>query len=164
VVVSSNPRRRITPGSVKPLQVTLVEPVAYPSALVIDHSGVGRPVYDLFSAARLKAPIVGITISGGNTVTRDGLQVRVPKRDLVAVVSVLLQNHQLDIVSTLPDAETLTQELLSFRVKQDPLTGHDSYGEWRTGHHDDLVLSVALALWYAEHGGMPAQLSEVVGL
>ena len=27
-------------------------------------------------------------------------------------------------------------------------TGHDSYGVWRTGGHDDLVLAVALALWY----------------
>ena len=29
---------------------------------------------------------------------------------------------------------------------------NDTYGAWREGTHDDLVLSVALAAWYAERG------------
>jgi hypothetical protein len=29
-------------------------------------------------------------------------------------------------------------------------TGNDSYEAWREGIHDDLVLSVALACWFAE--------------
>jgi hypothetical protein len=36
----------------------------------------------------------------------------------------------------------LVQELLNFRVKIDPLTAHDSYGCWREGGHDDLVLAL----------------------
>ena len=38
-------------------------------------------------------------------------------------------------------------------MKIDPITAHDSYGAWREGQHDDLVLAVALAVWFAEHGG-----------
>jgi hypothetical protein len=45
------------------------------------------------------------------------------------------------------------QEFLAFRVKIDPLTAHDSYGAWREGAHDDLVLAVAVAAWYAEEWG-----------
>jgi hypothetical protein len=48
---------------------------------------------------------------------------------------------------------------LNFRVKIDPLTAHDSYGAWREGQHDDLVLAVALAVWFAEHGGGRPNLS-----
>jgi hypothetical protein len=44
----------------------------------------------------------------------------------------------------------LVQELLAFRVKIDPLTAHDSYGTWREGAHDDLVLATAVAAWWAE--------------
>ena len=31
-------------------------------------------------------------------------------------------------------------------------TGKDSYGAWREGAHDDLVLAVALAVWKAKKG------------
>ena len=30
------------------------------------------------------------------------------------------------------------------------LTGHEQYGAWREGQHDDLVLAVALACWGAK--------------
>ena len=35
-------------------------------------------------------------------------------------------------------------------MKIDPLTAHDSYGAWREGAHDELVLAVAVACWYGE--------------
>jgi len=52
----------------------------------------------------------------------------------------------------LPEAATLVQELLAFQVKLTP-QGHDTYGTWREGNHDDLVLAVALTCWYGEQGG-----------
>jgi len=39
---------------------------------------------------------------------------------------------------------------LSFKVKINLKTAHDSYEAWREGQHDDLVLFVALAAWFAE--------------
>jgi hypothetical protein len=74
----------------------------------------------------------------------------VPKRDLVGVVQVLLQTERLKFASEIPAVPMLVQELLAFRVKIDPLTAHDSYGAWREGAHDDLVLAVAVAAWYAQ--------------
>lgn len=39
---------------------------------------------------------------------------------------------------------------LSFQVKITD-AGNDTYGAWRDGTHDDLVLAVALACWAARH-------------
>ncbi len=121
-------------------------------ALVADATGVGAPVIDMLRAAGL-AP-AAVTITGGDVVSRDLQNFRVPKRDLVSTVSVLLQTKRLKIVPTLKEAQTLTAELLAFKVSIS-LTGHDRYGNdqgaWRENAHDDLVLAVALACWYGEN-------------
>ena len=48
-------------------------------------------------------------------------------------------------------APTLIHELKDFKVKIDLKTAHDAYGAWREGEHDDIVLSLAVALWVAEN-------------
>jgi len=60
----------------------------------------------------------------------------------------------LKIPSTLPEAHTLLKEMTNFRVKISQ-AGHDSYGAWREGTHDDLLLAVALACWAAEKKALP---------
>ena len=102
----------------------------------------------------IAAPISAITITGGDQVTRDGRDTRVPKRDLVGVVQALLQTGRLKIAPDLPLTSVLTAELLNFRATISA-AGHDSYGagqDWREGNHDDLVLALALAVWDAQHG------------
>jgi hypothetical protein len=49
----------------------------------------------------------------------------------------------------MPLVPVLMRELQDFRVKISD-QGHDSYGAWREGAHDDLVLAVAVAAWYGE--------------
>jgi len=117
-------------------------------ALLVDKTGVGASVVDSLVHAGL-GPIA-VTIHGGSAVSRDEHGYRVPKRDLVAAVQVLLQNSRLKIAEGLPLAETLKKELLSFRVKVDPHTAHDSYEHWREGDHDDLVLASAMACWFRQ--------------
>jgi hypothetical protein len=123
-----------------------------PPALVIDATGVGKPVFDMFEHVRvLKGWVkpVGILIHGGDRVTNEGRIYRTPKRDLVAVLQVLLQNDRLKIAKV-DLRDTLKQEMLNLRQKIDPETAHDSYSAWRERDHDDLVLAVALACWYGE--------------
>ena len=117
-------------------------------ALVIDQTGCGRPVFDMFQKARLKP--IGVSIHGGDTVTRDGSTWKVPKRDLVGVLQVLLQTGRLKVASKLKLGSVLQAEMLNFKVKIDPVTAHDSYSAWRDNEHDDLVLATALACWWAE--------------
>lgn len=118
------------------------------AALVVDQTGVGAPVVDLFRQAGLDP--VGVLIHGGDKASHEGDTWRVPKRDLVGSLQVLFQGGRLKISKKLPLASVLQNELLNFKVKIDPVTAHDSYSAWREADHDDLVLSVAMAAWWAE--------------
>lgn len=118
------------------------------STLAVDATGVGRAVIDLIVGAGLSC--TAITITGGDAVTSMGSEHRVPKRDLVGCAQVLFQNRRLSISRKLPLSEVLVSELLNFKVKIDTRTAHDSYGAWREGVHDDLVLALCIALWVAQ--------------
>jgi len=120
--------------------------------ILVDHTGVGIAIVEEIRNAGI--PCQGITITGGDLITNDGDDWRVPKRELVSRTQVLLETKRLKIASTLPPAATLVAEFDNFRSKKAVLTGHDSYGagqDWREGNHDDLVLSVAMAAWFGEH-------------
>lgn len=121
--------------------------------LVVDFTGVGRPVADMLIDADLDCQVILVTITGGDTAIRSERgEWRVPKRDLASVIQRLLQEGRLEIPADHPMAATLTTELTGFRVKIS-LTGHDSYGageDWRSAPHDDLVLGLALACWWAD--------------
>jgi len=121
-------------------------------ALVADRTGVGAAVIDLLRQARI-SPLVGVFIHGGSATTHKGLNYNVPKVDLVTSVQLLVQDGRLRIPPVLPEAATLTQELLNFRYKLNPQTAHESFGAWREREHDDMVLSVALAVWWGTHTG-----------
>ena len=116
--------------------------------LAIDATGVGAPVVDLFKREQINAILAPIQIVGGANVSEENGMTRVPKRDLVSVVQVGLQNRKLKIASGLNLAETLARELQNFTVKITD-AANDVYGAWREGTHDDLVLAVALAVWKA---------------
>jgi len=133
--------------------------------LAVDMTGVGSPIVDLLRQAELNADLVPILIHGGDNVVRENGTWRVPKRELVAVVQVALQSARLKIARDLPEVGTLTRELQTFQVSISD-SGHDSY-EARTGKHDDLVLSLAMALWLARNpepyfGPLDADIAEAI--
>jgi hypothetical protein len=139
--------------------VELLKSLGGAPVLVVDATGVGRPVVDMLRH-RLIQDLEGtdvmvtpcwITLTGGSSVTRatNGF-LNVPKRDLVSAALVLMQNQQLKIADALALKDTLVKELLAFRVKINISTAHDSYEAWREGDHDDLVLSVAMPCWSGE--------------
>ena len=116
------------------------------TTLVVDATGVGRPVVDLLRRAQLPCRLMPVTITSGDRETSDSGTWRVPKRDLITGLLVLLQREEVDICGHLPESETLVKELSAIRIKVS-LAGHDTYGAWREGEHDDLVLAAALACW-----------------
>jgi hypothetical protein len=118
-----------------------------PPELVVDFTGVGRPVADMMRKEELS--LTPILIHGGDGTTRDGAVWRVPKRDLVSAAQIALQSGRLGISRELELAEALRRELLNFKVKINIATAHDSYEAWRERDHDDLVLATALACWKA---------------
>jgi hypothetical protein len=124
--------------------------------LAVDQTGVGRAVVDMLREAKL--PVTAISITGGDNVTYENGTRRVPKRDLVGTVQVLLQTERLKIDKTLPEASILTAELQGFKYAI-TAAGHDRYGndvsEWRENSHDDLVLAAAVAAWWGENQPPP---------
>lgn len=115
--------------------------------LIVDHTGVGRAVVDLMKQAGLSP--IALIITAGNEATKAGRIWHIPKRDLVSALIIAFQTGELKIAQSLPEAETLVKELMNFKLKVNLQTGHDSYEAWREGIHDDLVLSVALAVYAA---------------
>jgi hypothetical protein len=122
--------------------------------LCVDGTGVGRAVCDMLTA-RIKSQRGGpkthlwpVVVTGGNRVTRLGDEfIGVPKRDLISAGLIALQDGRLKIPTTIPETQTLTQELLDYRVRITLRSGHDTYEPWREGDHDDLLFAVCLAVW-----------------
>lgn len=115
--------------------------------LLVDGTGVGTPVVEMFRKAGLHP--IPIWITGGETTSRKGRIIRVPKRELVSVLQVLLQCQRLKLPRGIPESQLLIQELLAFRAKITS-SGSDTYEAWREKDHDDLVLALALTCWYGE--------------
>jgi hypothetical protein len=123
--------------------------------LVIDATGVGRPVVNLFEQRGLHP--IGITIMGGTEVIHEDREWKVPKRDLVSAVQVGLQSRTLRVARDLAEAEMLVTELLNFQVKI-TAAANEIYGAWRDGTHDDLVLAVALTCWWVSVAPAPVMI------
>jgi hypothetical protein len=121
--------------------------------LVVDATGVGRPVVDMIRKAGLRP--VAVTITGGfDETSPSSNDWRVPKRNLVSSLAVLLQSGRLKISPQLTEGDNLVRELLNFKVKVSA-AGHDSYEAWRESIHDDLVLATAIAAWWADRAHTP---------
>jgi hypothetical protein len=118
------------------------------AALIVDQTGVGRAVVDVLR--QTAGGVVPVTITGGHAVTvaEDG-SFHVPKKELVTGLQVVLQSRRLQITRGLPEAATLVHELQQFQVRI-TASAHETFGVWRAGQHDDLLLAVALACWWAE--------------
>ncbi len=119
------------------------------SDLVIDRTGVGKPVVKLFKESDIRAEMHSVVVTTGHESTFDSGTWMVPKLELVGTLQVLLQSRRLKLATTLPEAGTLVQELTTFRAKPAPAS-NDPYLDWREGPQDDLVLAVAIAAWRAE--------------
>jgi hypothetical protein len=124
--------------------------------LVVDYTGVGRPIFDLFVDIPGIDPI-GVLITGGNTESNFGRIFSVPKINLISWLQALLHQERLKIQRELPEASALVRELREFRVDF-TAAGHMTFNA-RSGQHDDLLLALAIAAWRARVGEAPALLT-----
>lgn len=120
------------------------------SVIVIDATGVGKQVAELFLQAHRMGELGNywprpFVITGGREITHEV----VPKRELIGKMQTLLdpQRMRLKIDEALPEAELLKRELQNFKVKTSP-TGQDTFEAARDSIHDDLTLACALACWF----------------
>lgn len=111
--------------------------------IAADATGCGRPVMEMFRAKNLRVSPVIIT-SGGEE-RNEGWFSYIPKRDLISKLQVELQSGRLKFAEGMPELKTLLKELQSFKVKVTD-AGNDTYGNDRSGEHDDMVLALALGV------------------
>jgi hypothetical protein len=126
------------------------------SVLVIDATGVGSGIVDMakdaFHRSNVPCTVRGVLITAGFAVTLADDGWHVAKRELVSALQALLQGRRLKVARELPEAATLGRELEVFQVKITE-SANETYGALGTGQHDDLVLALMLACWFAEMRG-----------
>ncbi len=113
--------------------------------LLIDFTGVGRPVFDIFNQQGIRAE--GVNITAGNQESQEMHGWNVAKQILVSTVQAELHSGRLKIDRKLKDGPILKSELQDFQVSITP-SGNATFSA-RVGAHDDLVLALAIALWRA---------------
>jgi len=117
--------------------------------LVMDATGVGAPVTEMFEDEGL-AP-EQIVFTSGDRVTSEGRVHRVPKKDLATTVQSLLQSGRIQIAEGLDGAAQLVTEMKRFRVKYTE-AGNARFEHANESDSDDVLLSLACALWFARSG------------
>jgi hypothetical protein len=116
-----------------------------PAELVLDATGVGQAVADVFDEAGL--PHIRVTITAGVEVTAVARnRWHVSKSALISTVDALLHLGELRFAAALSESGAMRDELLDFR-RSLSAAGRATYAA-RTGKHDDLVLAVAIGCWW----------------
>ena len=133
---------------VKRIYENAVERYHVKPEIIIDATGPGVPMLDYFKKEIPWA--LGCCITAGNQVSREKGVFFVPKQHLAATLEIIFQNRRIKISRDIPGGNILKKEMMNFRYKTNPETGHTSFEAWREKDHDDCVLAVAIALWYGE--------------
>lgn len=129
-------------------RLTRRPPLSTDGLLVVDRTGVGTAVMDMFREAWRDGRLagahqpIGVTITGGE----HGNGWNLPKADLISAVQTTLQSGRLRVAPG-PLVDVLQREMLAFRQKITP-SGRTQYeSPRREGEgHGDLVMALALAL------------------
>src|SRR5262249_61724471 len=90
----------------------LAAPPLRGSKLVVDYTGVGRPVLEMLRKAKVGASITPLFVTSGKKSSSDDRGGwLVPRQELAATLQVLLQSRRLRVAPALPEAAMLAKEL-----------------------------------------------------
>src|SRR5262249_32663615 len=104
------------------------------ATLVVDGTGVGRAVVDLFRRKQLTARLAPVTVTAGRRTRLRGGFHSVPKGFLIGALQQVLGQQRLQFSAKLPEAPALLRELRNHRVKVSA-TLHETFGA-AAGDHD----------------------------
>jgi hypothetical protein len=152
---------RLPLGMAYPTQIAHVkalmarEPLVSGNApLVIDQTGCGAPVADMFAASGLRN-MQRVSITAGDQVNgpSNGNEWHVPKGILISTLESRIHSAEFKVAPALSEAGALKEELLDFERHVSD-SGRATWGA-RTGKHDDIVLACSLACWWAVRTARP---------
>jgi hypothetical protein len=141
-------------------RINALFPVAdYPKGgevvLVIDGTGVGRGIADMFYRRiperdmKARVALWPCTITGGTgRSTADKGFISLPKHELIHTGGVIpMQDGRLKWGPRIKNRDVLEQELLTYTKKINIATGSTQFEPWREKEHDDLLFALCLAGW-----------------
>lgn len=133
-------------------------------ALLVDSTGVGAAVFDLYESAGLDP--LGIVFTGGESVnTKNGRSLDsvatsrfgsiscfdVPKVDLVGSLQVYVQQGRLRMAEGLRYEHDAQEQYRNFVGRINEKTKYVKYGNSSDEIHDDVVVADAMCTWYTQH-------------
>jgi hypothetical protein len=115
---------------------------------LVDYTGVGRPVVDMLREQQIN--VIAINTTGGIFSNwKSGIEVSVPKKDIVTSLKATLESNRLQIIDSLTNYSLIIQEFVNFTEKKNEFANLQF--EAKYGYHDDIVMSIGLAIWYGEN-------------
>ena len=122
--------------------------IARQTAVIVDATGVGRPLVDLLRQKRIPN-LVPVIITGGDAAASvdEAGYYHVSKRDLVSAMIILYESERIQMSAQLPLTPALAAQIHNFKLKI--RDGRETYEAMKSDEHDDLVIALALAAWYA---------------
>jgi hypothetical protein len=121
-------------------------PGGQPPEFILDATGVGVAVRDMFAAkgVRLKA----VTITAGEAYSRAGSTINIGKARLIGSFLGAFDAGKVRVNPNMPIWPALEREMLSFRAEMNA-QGRAKF-EAEQGEHDDMLFALAMAVWYGE--------------
>ncbi len=110
---------------------------------LLDITSTGVAPRRVFEARGLHPTLIDLANTGSEE-RSNGMR-RVPVRNVIGAAQVVLQTHRLKVASALDLASTLVGDLQSFDPKS-----VDRGLDLRGGRNSDLVLALAVAVWWAD--------------
>ena len=117
--------------------------VSRESIILLDISSVGTAPLRAFQTRGMYPEAIDLTNAGTEGYANDARQV--PLRDVIGAAQVILETARLKVASALELATTLVSDLQAFDPK--PIARNP---DLRSGRNTDLVLALAVALWWGD--------------
>lgn len=135
-------------------------PLLKRSTLVVDATGVGRAFCDVLDEHQIDHMRVQMT--GGMNATRAGRFWNVSKVILITALASAFETRSLTIAADLPLRSDLILELESFQVRYSA-AGNQILDAGGAGHHADIAIATALALFASDNAPQPMEVGQLEG-
>ena len=124
-------------------EIASLRQVSQESIILLDISSVGTSPLRAFQARGMYPAAIDLTNTGAEGYANDAQQV--PLRDVIGASQVVLETARLKVAGALEEAKTLVSDLQAFDPK--PIGRNP---DLRGGRNTDLVLALAVALWWGD--------------
>ena len=118
------------------------------AGVVLDTTGSGRAILELFKRAAITPVVVTIVGGGLREEEVEFNDWRLPKVELVGALRVAYETERLRMAKSLELVPDLLNELREFKMRPPRIDPNDPES-WRENEFDDLIFAVGLATWRA---------------